>query len=98
MYEALTRARYNAHGLKALAKAVIDPPKHMAVGGDDEMSNVPLVIYRGQSLPSPAPVVEHIYNLPYEKTAKKGANDTLTIEDFETSSFDLGYEYEPPCY
>ena len=98
MLEAMTRARYNAHGLKALTKAVIDPPKHMAVGGDDEMSNVPLVIYRGQSLPAPTPVVEHLYNLPYEKTAKKGANDTLDMNHFETNSFDLGAEYEPLPY
>ena len=96
MLETLTRARYNAHGLKALTKAVVDPPAHMAVGGDDEMSDVPLVIYRGQSLPSPAPVVEHIYNMPYEKTAKKGANDTLTMANFETNAFDLGNEFDGP--
>lgn len=96
MLEAISRARYNAHGLKALTKAVIDPPAHMAVGGDDEMSDVPLVIYRGQKLPSPTPITEHIYNLPYEKTARKGAGDTLTIEDFETNAFDLGVEFAGP--
>lgn len=96
MLETLTRARYNAHGLKALTKAVIDPPKHMAVGGDDEMSDVPLVIYRGQSLPRPTPIVEHIYNMPYEKTALKGANDTLNMSDFETNAFDLGPEFDGP--
>lgn len=96
MLEAISRARYNAHGLKALTKVVIDPPAHMAVGGDDEMSDVPLVIYRGQSLPSPAPVVEHVYNLPYEKTALKGANDTLNMSDFETNAFDLGPEFAGP--
>ena len=96
MLENLTRARYNAHGLKALAKAVVNPPAHMAIGGDDEMSDVPLVIYRGQSLPAPTPIVEHLYNLPYEKTAAKGANDTLSMANFETNAFDLGDEFAGP--
>lgn len=94
MLENVQRKLYNAHGLKALSKPVSDPPAKLAIGGDDEMSNVPLIIYRGQHLPTPAPVVEHIYNLPYEKTAKKGAGDTLSMENFETNAFDLGSEFD----
>ena len=94
MLEGVSRKLYNAHGMKSLTKPVTDPPAHMSVGGDDEMSNVPLVIYRGQSLPQPAPVVDYIQNIPYEKTALKGAGDTLSLEDFVTDDFNLGAEYD----
>ena len=94
MYEGISRNIFNAHAMKRLSKPVTDPPAKMAVGGDDEMSDVPLVIYRGQHMPTPAPVVEHIYNLPYEKTAAKGAGDTLSMDNFVTNDFDLGFEYD----
>lgn len=94
MFERITRQRFNAHGLKSLLKPVEKPNENLAIGGDDEMSDVPVVIYRGACLPQPTPLVEHIYNLPYEKTAKKGAGDTLSMEDFVTNDFDLGPEYD----
>ena len=94
MYEGISRKLYNAHAMRALTKPVTDPPAHMAVGNDDEMSDVPLVIYRGQHLPNPTPVTEHIYNIPYEKTAAKGAGDTLSMANFVTDDFSLGEEYD----
>lgn len=85
---------FNGHALRALTKAPQMPAKNLAIGGDDEMSNVPLVIFRDQHLPMPGPTMESIYNLPYEKTAKKGANDTLSMADFVTDDFQLGAEYD----
>lgn len=83
----------NAQGLKAISKPPHFPKPDLAIAGDDEMSNVPMVIFTYQG-PKPAvPVIENPAKLPYEKTAAKGANDTLTLEDFVTSEFDLGAEY-----
>ncbi len=88
------KSMLNAHALAALTKPPEMPNPAMAVGGDDEMENVPLRIFRDQHMPMPSPVMEHIYNLPYEKTAAKGANDTLSMENFETDDFNLGAEYD----
>lgn len=88
------RNMINGQALKALCKCPVMPNPNLAVANDDEMSNVPLVIFRDQHLPMPAPTMEHIYNLSYEKTAKKGVNDTISLEDFVTDDFDLGAEYD----
>lgn len=85
---------FNGHGLKALLKSPTMPNPNLAIADDDEMSNVPLVIFRDQHLPMPAPTMEAIYNMSYEKTAKKGANDTLSMQDFVTDDFQLGEEYD----
>lgn len=87
------RDMMNAQGLKSLLKIPEMPNPALAVAGDDEMSNVPMVIFTYQG-PRPAtPVVEKLTTLPYEKTAIKGANDTLSMDDFPTDDFDLGAEY-----
>ena len=87
------RSMMNAQGLKALLKAPEMPKPALAIAGDDEMSNVPMVIFTYQS-PRPAvPVLEKLTTLPYEKTAAKGANDTLSMDDFPTGDFDLGANY-----
>ena len=88
------RSMINAQGLRTLLKNPVMPNPALAVAGDDEMSNVPLVIFRDQHLPIPSPTMEHVYNLSYEKTAAKGANDTLSMEDFVTDDFNLGSEYD----
>lgn len=85
---------FNAHGLKSLLKCPVMPAANLAIAGDDEMSDVPLVIFRDQHLPIPGPTMESVYNLPYEKTAKKGAGDTLSMNDFVTDDFQLGDEYD----
>lgn len=90
MLEGYYRNLQNAFGLKALTKQAVMPNPNLAIAGDDEMMNVPLLIFRDQHLRIPGPVTEDIISLPYEKTAVKGANDTLSIEDFPTTDFQLG--------
>ena len=80
----------NAHGLHALLKA---PTVDLAIGGDDEMSDVPLLIFRDPPLPMPGPTIDSIQHMPYEALAKKGANDTLSLDDFTTDDFNLGDAY-----
>ena len=84
----------NAQGLNALLKNPVMPNPNLAIANDDEMSNVPLVIFRDQHLPMPGATMEAIYNMSYEKTAKKGAGDTLSMDDFVTDDFNLGAEYD----
>lgn len=90
MLEGYYRNLQNAFGLKALTKQAVMPNPNLAIADDDEMMNVPLLIFRDQHLRMPGPVTEDIISLPYEKTAVKGANDTLTIQDFPTDDFQLG--------
>lgn len=90
MLEGYYRNLQNAFGLKALTKQAVMPNPNLAIAGDDEMMNVPLLIFRDQHLRMPGPVTEDIISLPYEKTAVKGTNDTLSIEDFPTTNFQLG--------
>lgn len=90
MLEGYYRNLQNALGLKALTKQAVMPNPNLAIAGDDEMMNVPLLIFRDQHLRMPGPVTEDIISLPYEKTAVKGTNDTLSIEDFPTTDFQLG--------
>lgn len=84
----------NAHGLQAHLRQPVFPNKNMAIAHDDEMSNVPLLIFRDQHLPMPGPTVDNPLYTPFEKTGVKGAGNTLSMEDFETNNFTLGDEYE----
>ena len=88
------RAMQNAHALKALTKAPVMPNENLAIGGDDEMSNVPLIIFRDQHLKMPTPVMPKVMEIPYEKAALKGSGDTLSMDNFETNDFNLGAEYD----
>ena len=70
------------------------PAKAMAIANDDEMSNVPLLIFRDQHMPMPGPTVDNPLYTPYEKAVGKGSGNTLSMEDFETENFTLGDEYD----
>lgn len=84
----------NAFGLKALLKIPIMPNPNLAIADDDEMSNIPLLIFTKQNPRIAPPVMPNIMDLPYEKTAVKGANDTLDMTDFVTDDFQLGDVYD----
>lgn len=88
------RLTQNAHGLQALLKRPVFPAKNMSIAQDDEMSNVPLLIFRDQHLPMPGPTVDNPLYTPYEKAVGKGSGETLSMEDFETENFTLGDEYD----
>lgn len=84
----------NAHALHAISKAPTMPNENLAIGGDDEMSNIPLVIFRDQHQRMPSATLPEIMSLPYEKTAVKGAGDTLSMENFVTDDFQLGSAFD----
>lgn len=84
----------NALGLKSLLKTPVMPNPNLAIADDDEMSDIPLLIFTHQNPRPVAPVVPNITELPYEKTAVKGANDTLDMKDFVTDDFNLGAVYD----
>ena len=82
-----------SHGLKSLIKCPTMPNPNLAIGADDEMSDVPLLIFRNQKQPSQKAVLPNVSTLTYEETAAKGANDTLSMENFVTDDFQLGDIY-----
>lgn len=84
----------NAQGLKSLLKRPTMPNKNLAIGDDDEKSDIPLLIFREQGTMPNTCVVPRYAELPYEKTAVKGANDTLSTDNFVTDDFDLGAPYD----
>lgn len=84
----------NAIALKSLLKNVDMPKEKLAIADDDEMQNIPLLIFKNQS-PSPvAPVIPKPQQLSYEETAVKGANDKLSLDDFVTNQFTLGDPFD----
>lgn len=84
------RKIFNAQGLKSLSKRPVMPPHKLAIGDSDEKADIPLVIFTEQGRMPKAPLVPAFHELPYEKTAIKGANDTLSNDKFVTDDFDLG--------
>ena len=90
MLEGYYKNLQNAFALKAITKRAVMPNPNLAVAGDVEMMNVPLLIFRDQHLRIPGPITEEVLTMPYEKTAIKGANDVLSINDFPTDDFQLG--------
>lgn len=80
----------NMHGLKALLKNPVMPAERLAIGGDDTMQSIPLLIFCDQHLPIPAPVLDTINNTSYEKVAEKGKGDIVTMDNFVTDDFQLG--------
>lgn len=80
----------NAQGLKSLIKRPIMPPHNLAVGDSDIKRDIPLLIFTEQgTMPQKAKMPK--YNkIPYEKTAIKGTNDSLSTDNFVTDDFQLG--------
>lgn len=87
------RNMVNLFGLKSLMKAPTMPPANLSVAGDDEMSNVPLVIFRDQHQRIPGAVVPKASQLYYEDVVEKGSGNTLSLDNFSTDDFDLGNPY-----
>lgn len=80
----------NGHALKALLKPAIMPPAALAISGDDQMQNIPLLIFCDQHLPMPQPTMDKTQNMSYEKLALNGKGDYITIDNFVTDDFDIG--------
>ena len=84
----------NFQGLKSLTKTPTMPPAKLSIGDDDERADIPLVIFTEQGTMPRAAKVPHLSELPYEKTAIKGANDNLSTNNFVTDDFDIGAPYD----
>lgn len=80
----------NAQGARALLKSPVMPNPNLAVADDDYKADVPVLIFTQQHQPAQRPVTVNPYTLPYEKTAVKGAGDSLSEADFVTNNFDIG--------
>ena len=78
---------------QALTKFPQIPAANLAVGETEVLHSIPLLIFTKQQLPAAKPVIDSGMHLPYEKTAAKGAGDTLTLNNFVTDDFGLGKAY-----
>lgn len=85
---------FNLQGLKSLIKSPTIPAHNLAIGDADEKSDIPLVIFKEQGTMPRTAKVPRLNELPYEKTAIKGANDVLTNDNFVMDDFDIGAPYE----
>lgn len=90
MLEGYNRGMLNGHALKALLKTPLKPAAALAIGGDDQMQNIPLMIFADQHLPIPGPTMDKTQNQSYEKLALNGKGDYITIDNFVTDDFDIG--------
>ena len=88
------RRMTNGFAMNAIAKPPQFPASNLAVGEDELMENIPLLIFREQT-PTPAiPVVQTYYEMSHEETAIDGAGDTLSMDNFPTDNFNLGNVYD----
>lgn len=84
----------NMHALRALIKPPVMPAKNLAIAGDDEMSNIPLIIFTFQRSPELPPEMDKLTNKAYEDVAVKGKNDVVQLDNFVTDDFNLGAPME----
>lgn len=86
----------NAQALKSHLKAPLMPDDNLAIGDDEKLDSVPLVIFRDQHEPPTRPVVQDRNQIAYEKLAVKGSGDTLSLDDFVTDDFSVGQALDSP--
>lgn len=87
------RQLINLQGFKVLTKFPEKPAENLAVADSEVLHDIPLLIFTKQQLPYKNPVVDYSVSTPYEKTALKGANDTLSLDNFVTDDFSLGVPF-----
>ena len=95
MYE-VYKQMLGLQAYKVLTKFPTHPTENLAIGEDEVLYSIPLLIFTKQQLPTAKPVSYYDSKTPYEKLAVKGANDVLSIDDFVTDNFSLGRIYDSP--
>ena len=83
----------NGHALRSLLKPVEKPNVNLGVSNDENHKSIPLLIFNEQHLPIPKPEIQPLNQIPYESIQKCGSGNILSIEDFETQTFDIGHPY-----
>jgi len=91
MLEEYTRQARNAQGLKVLSYPAIMPPVNLCVGlGDEEMSSIPLMIFRQQGTVPNVPVFPEDTMTDFYDSTIKGNGVVVGIQNFVTDDFGAG--------
>lgn len=81
------------HALKSLLCPVDMPQVTLAVADDENHNDIPLLIFTEQHLPTVKPEVLRVTEQSYEDIQPNGVNACLSMADFDTDSFSIGYPY-----
>lgn len=80
----------NAHALKSLINPIETPDISLAVGEDENHTDIPVLIFTEQHLPVAMPEVVPISHKSYEEVQRDGTGSSLALDDFETQNFNIG--------
>ena len=81
------------HALKSLICPVDIPQVTLAIADDENHTDIPLLIFTEQHLPTVKPEVLRPSDYSYEEIQPDGVNACLTMDSFDTSNFSIGYPY-----
>ena len=83
----------NMHALKSLLCSPVRPDVSLAVGTDEKLEDVPLLIFTEQHLPAVLPEIVTDNMLSYEDTQMDGTGASLSLDDFSVDNFSIGAPY-----
>lgn len=83
----------NMHALKSLICSPIRPDVSLAVGTDEKLDDVPLLIFTEQHLPAVMPEMVTEDMLSYEDVQMDGTGASLSLDDFSVDNFSIGMPY-----
>ena len=81
------------HARQSLSIPVVNPSPTLAVGEDETHTNIPLLLFTEQHLPTVKPEVLPDSKLSFEDVQLDGTGASLALEDFETQNFNIGNPY-----
>ena len=83
----------NMHALKSLLCSPVRPDVSLAVGADEKLDDVPLLIFTEQHFPAVPPEIVTDNMLSYEDTQMDGTGASLSLDDFSVDNFSIGAPY-----
>ena len=83
----------NRHAFRALDLPPIYPRECMAVGDDETHDDIPILIFREQHQPLSTPELTGAEWEKFEDDLATGSGIALSIEDFDTTNFNVGSPY-----
>lgn len=90
MLEGIYRTIQNGHAVKSVSAPINVPSKNLGVFTDEVLYSIPLLLYKNANLRAYTPVIQTGVSQPYEKTARNGQNDCVSLENFVVDDFSIG--------
>lgn len=83
----------NMHALKSLLQTPTMPDASLSIGEDEKKTDIPLLIFTEQHLPTPTPVIVSERMQSYEDVQLDGTGASLSLDYFSTDNFNIGKPY-----